>query len=200
MYFVVVLICVVLCYRRNDVPGGGPGLEGIRGGGEPMPISGSCVNRKPCRRRRCKWQKTYLTGDKSVDNNKEKEQHGQMKWAVKSDGCLIRGGKKKKQIEAAPGNFLFCFVLFLLVCVKYSNALIPAKLLPCWWAVDNSQSDSTNYSSQDACAKMYAQAKHRPAQRDVFPSNLHNSYTTHFVTYNSVSMLFTVSKLCFFTG
>lgn len=41
-------------YRRSDVPGGSPGLEGISGGGEPMPISGSCVNRKPCG-----WHKHY---------------------------------------------------------------------------------------------------------------------------------------------
>lgn len=208
-FAVVVLICVVLCYRRSEVPGGGPGREGIRGGGEPMPISGSCVNRKPCRRRRCKWQKTYLTSvwtpqlhhkiyrcNKSADNNKEKEQHGQMKRAVQSEGCLIRRRGEKKQIEAAPGNFFF----FLLVCVQSSNALIPAKLLPCRWAVDNSQTDSTNCSSQHVCAKMYAQAKHRPAQRDVFPSNQHNSHPTHLVTHNSACTLFTVSKLCFFTG
>lgn len=117
MYFAVVaLSCVVLCYRRSEVPGGGPGLEGIRGGGEPMPISGSCVNRKPCRRRGCKWQKTYLSGvwtpqlhnkiyrsNKSADNNKEKEQHGQVKRAVQSDGCLIRGG------GGADWSFLFVF-------------------------------------------------------------------------------------------
>ena len=28
-------------YRRSEVPGGGPGLDGINGGGEPIPISGS---------------------------------------------------------------------------------------------------------------------------------------------------------------
>lgn len=54
MYFIieapVVCICECGCYRRSEVPGGGPGLEGISGGGDPMPISGSCVNRKPCRR------------------------------------------------------------------------------------------------------------------------------------------------------
>lgn len=53
MYFIVeapvVCICECGCYRRSEVPGGGPGLEGISGGGDPMPISGSCVNRKPCR-------------------------------------------------------------------------------------------------------------------------------------------------------
>lgn len=160
MYFaIVVLICAVLCYRRSEVPGGGPGLEGIRGGGEPMPISGSCVNRKPCRRRRCKWQKTYLTSvwtpqlhnkiyrcDKSA-NNKEKEQHGQMKRAVQSDGCLIWGGATHRLKQHRAIFFFF----FLLVCVQSSNTLIRTKLLPCWWAVDNSQTDSTNCSSQRVC-------------------------------------------------
>jgi len=41
------------CYRCSAVPGGGPGLEGINGGGEPMPISGSWVKRKPCRGHKC---------------------------------------------------------------------------------------------------------------------------------------------------
>lgn len=41
-----VFVCVV--YRRIEVPGGGSGLEGTSGGGDPMPISGSWVNRKPC--------------------------------------------------------------------------------------------------------------------------------------------------------
>lgn len=57
MYFIIkaaiVCICECGCYRRSEVPGGGPGLEGIRGGGDPMPISGSCVNRKPCRSYKC---------------------------------------------------------------------------------------------------------------------------------------------------
>lgn len=36
-------VCVFVCvlYRRTEVTGGSPGLEGIRGGGDPMPISGS---------------------------------------------------------------------------------------------------------------------------------------------------------------
>lgn len=56
---VVVYICVSMCvcvclyYRRTEVPGGGPGLEGISGGGDPMPISGSWVNRKPCKSHKC---------------------------------------------------------------------------------------------------------------------------------------------------
>lgn len=36
-------------YRRIEATGGGPGLDGIKGGGEPMPMSGSWVNRNPCR-------------------------------------------------------------------------------------------------------------------------------------------------------
>lgn len=186
---IVVLICVVLCYRRSEVPGGGPGLEGIRGGGEPMPISGSCVNRNPCRRRTCKWQKTYLTSvwtpqphnkiyrcNKSADNNKEKEQHGQMKRAAQSDGSLIgRGRKNRLKLHWA---IFYLFIYFLLVCVQSSNALIPAKLLPCWWAVDNSQTDSTNCSSQHVCAKMCAQAKQACSERCV-------SLSPAQFTYNS---------------
>lgn len=37
-----------MSYRRSEVPDGGPALEGISGGGGPIPISGSCVKRKPC--------------------------------------------------------------------------------------------------------------------------------------------------------
>lgn len=48
MFFFFSFFLSDVWYRRSEVPGGGPGLEGISGGGEPIPISGSWVNRKPC--------------------------------------------------------------------------------------------------------------------------------------------------------
>lgn len=60
-----------VCYRRSEVPGGGPGLEGISGGGDPMPISGSWVNRKPCKSHKCNYRnilKSYLDSAVTVQN------------------------------------------------------------------------------------------------------------------------------------
>lgn len=44
---VTVLMKLHRSYRRTDAPGGAPVRADIRGGGEPKPMSGSCVNLKP---------------------------------------------------------------------------------------------------------------------------------------------------------
>lgn len=146
MYFaVVVLICVVLCYRRSEVPGGGPGLEGIRGGGEPMPISGSCVNRKPCRRRRCQWQRTYLTGVWTPQQNIQMQQ---VSWQQQGEGtawpdetgCTIRwmsdwGGGRLKLHWA----ILFIFYFFAGVCSvlkRFNPSKASPLLMSCWQFTD----------------------------------------------------------------
>lgn len=111
-------------YRRKEAPGGGPGLDGIKGGGEPMPMSGSWVNRNPCR-----------------NGNTHNIQHSlNPKFKMQDEGTILTNSRLENQMCVIRGqhggsdahtNSSSTRQLYLLVGVQCSVSLISVKLLPC---------------------------------------------------------------------